>query len=155
MKLRTTIYPLALIIAIPLVLVVFYILNQGKFEKPVENQLSTANAQGKDGMIEYDVKWKGLGKPIIHKVTFSGAENLELTSSVNLEQDKANNEIVAEEVKPGIYELDLNEAHLANKQFIIKLKNTAENEEAISDLTITEIRYKTFGIIRNQPFENE
>src|SRR5699024_10788430 len=82
MQLRKTFYPIAVLIAIPLVIIVFYFLNQGKFDEQIHKEnIEDENTKEKDVFIEYSVQWEGLGNPTIQDITFSGRDSLEITAA--------------------------------------------------------------------------
>ena len=75
MKLRRTLYPVTVAIAIPLALIVFILLNQGHFEQV------SANLSKNDTRLESFFVWRGLGKPKIHSVKLNKEEEMDLIDS--------------------------------------------------------------------------
>lgn len=148
MQLRKTLYPIAVLIAIPLVIIVFYFLNQGKFDEHIHQEnIKDEDAKEKDVFLEYSLQWEGLGDPTIQDITFSGRDSLEITAAFIGSLD--GEEIQVEE-EQGAYRIQLPEKGIDHQQLKIMLQLS---EEAIHDdnpVTSISIRYKTFGITRTQ-----
>lgn len=74
MKMRRTLYPVTVAIAVPIVIIVFIILNQGHFK-----QVSSTLLESKQTMESYFI-WKGFGKPNIQSVKLDEEHNTKLVS---------------------------------------------------------------------------
>src|SRR5690625_568967 len=71
MKVRKKIYPLAITISLPLVFIIFYLINQGHFEQLSHSSVSSDLAkENKVLYLGYDLSWKGIGKPKIKDMHF-------------------------------------------------------------------------------------
>jgi hypothetical protein len=137
-KLRKTIYPIALIIGVPLVFIVFYMLNQGKFtfeDTAVQEYLVDGHHY-----TVYAMKWKGYGNPMIESVILLEKPNDEVTPYI-LQQSQVT-EAAIQELKP------VKNIRLTSHQFYFVLK-TEQGNEALYEPSL-EIYSKTFGINRKQ-----
>src|SRR5699024_2258493 len=113
----------ALIIAIPLVLLVFYFLNQGKFEKNTHAQLSVEGLQEQDKVVlQYDLEWKGFRSPRLTTIALSGEADLEIMAFIKYSKAENIQEKTVKEVDPGKYEIDVNNDVLKEDQFSVVVK---------------------------------
>lgn len=148
MQLRKTFYPIAVLIAIPLVIIVFYFLNQGKFDEQIHKEnIEDENTKEKDVFIEYSVQWEGLGNPTIQDITFSGRDSLEITAAFI---DSLEGEEIQVEEEQGAYRIRLPEQNIDHKQLKIVLQLSEEALQTENPVTSISIRYTTFGITRTQ-----
>ncbi|HLQ96954.1 MAG TPA: hypothetical protein VK108_11380 [Pseudogracilibacillus sp.] len=128
MQLRKTLYPIAVLIAIPLVIMVFYFLNQGKFEEHInKEEMSDGDTKETDAFLNYTMQWKGFGSPIIQDITFSGPDALEI-SAVFIDSLEGK-EMEVEETEQGAYRIQLPAENLDHKQLKLLLQVSAETME--------------------------
>src|SRR5699024_840759 len=124
MQLRKTFYTIADLIAIPLDIIVFYFLNQGKFVEQIHNEnIEDENKKKNEVFIEYSVQWEGLGNRTIQDITFSGRDYLEIKAAF---KDSLEGEEIQEEEEQGAYRIRLTEKDMDHKQLKIVLQLSEE-----------------------------
>jgi hypothetical protein len=136
MKLRRTVYPIALIVAIPLVLIVFYILNQGKFAFNPEETVQNNQMDGHI-FVAYPMTWEGYGKPIIEEVSVPEKVTPYILQTKHITTEEPLALEAIENVK------------LKSHQFYLVIETDETQNERLNEKKL-EIRYKTFGINRKQ-----
>lgn len=127
MKMRKTVYPIAIIIALPLVLMVFVVLNQGHFIQLEKEQFIQNIQNSTDQSTDVHFRWKGFGNPKITSIHF--AEENSTYQIVNRKTSRKTSEA----------ESDLSLQLSADQSDI--------DEEKPPVLIL---RYKTFGITKEQ-----
>lgn len=160
MRLPRKIYPFAIIISFTLVLLVFYILNQGDFEKLNHSSIRLDVAkENKVLYVGYNLTWSGYGKPTIKEVTFlnnernSEFQQLHITPYVETSSHQITDILTEEEVINGNYELNYSPVlnYKINKdQFRLVLKFVYTHESDLAELAHVQIKYNTFGIIKEK-----
>lgn len=136
MKLRRTLYPVTVAIAIPLVLIVFILLNQGHFEQV------SANLSKNDTRLEGFFVWKGLGTPKIHSVKLNKEEEMDLIDS----------HISANAVEKNA--TDFGKVMVKKHQPDMSLQMESNHSKMQTNPEII-IHYTVFGINKNQKLEME
>lgn len=136
MKLRRTLYPVTVAIAIPLVLIVFILLNQGHFEQV------SANLSKDDSRLESFFVWKGLGTPKIHSVKLNKVEEMDLIDS----------HISANAVEKNA--TDFGKVMVKKHQPDMSLQMESNHSKMQTNPEII-IHYSVFGINKNQKLEME
>lgn len=136
MKLRRTLYPVTVAIAIPLVLIVFILLNQGHFEQV------SANLSKDDSRLESFFVWKGLGTPKIHSVKLNKEEEMDLIDS----------HISANAVEKNA--TDFGKVMVKKHQPDMSLQMESNHSTKQTNPEII-IHYSVFGINKNQKLEME
>lgn len=149
MQLRKTLYPIAVLIAIPLVIIVFYFLNQGKFEEHInKEEMSAGKTKETDVFLNYTMQWKGWGSPVIQDITFAGPDSLEIFAVfINSLEGK---EMEVEETEQGAYRIKLPEEDIDHQQLKLLLQVSEATMVEENPVSSVSIRYKTFGITRTQ-----
>ena len=131
MKLRKTLYPFAVIIAVPLVIILFILLNQGHFE-----QMNTVNSSKNNKSSEFYFAWKGFGTPHITSVKTAEQE----TSELNMYHTD-------DEALTQLSTSNMNEETTAEPDIFVQLeRDTATAATLVID-------YRIFGLHRKQHIE--
>lgn len=151
MKMRRTIYPAALIIAIPLVLLVFYILNQGKFEKTaaLEQSADVFHVDGKM-YVQVELEWKGFGNPVLKSLASKETMDDDVQAFVNQTNSEASLEQAVEQMSAGEKLPEVAEYKLMGNTMSLILEMNQEDFEQMQGETTFLLRYRTFGITREQ-----
>lgn len=151
MKMRRTIYPLALLIAIPLVLIVFYILNQGKFEIiNMEHQSIELADVESTGYMKIDLEWNGFGDPVLQSFNAQRTPDedvpaLVVQPLVGVPLEEAVEQLIAGEKLPLVTDYKLTE-----KTMTLLLETKQGDRAQVKEGNKFLLRYRTFGIIREQ-----
>lgn len=153
------IYPVAITISLPLVFLVFYIINQGHFEVQTCSSINPELVKKNNILfIGCDVKWMGFGQPKIHQVNLinedNGTNNNEIDITPFIENQPLTELAVFTEEEAS--RSGLNERLVAvrdykvNNSFRLIIKIEYEDEKVFESFKTLSIRYNTFGIIREQ-----
>lgn len=136
MKLRRTLYPVTVAIAIPLVLIVFILLNQGHFEQV------SAKLSKDDSRLESFFVWKGLGTPKIHSVKLNEESGIDLIAS----------HISANAVEQNATDFGKVMVKKHQPDMSLQMENNHSEMQTHPEIII---HYTVFGINKNQKLEME
>lgn len=146
---RRKIYPIAIIFSLPLVVIIFFIINQGRFEQ--YSQISTPSEKGL--YLEYDIEWQGFGKPKIESIEIideTGDIQLEqLNTSTFIQQLSEDNNLKTEDVVKENY-LQASDYEVNDSSFRLVFHIDDHHKDNLTSVQTLNIRYKTFGISKEQ-----
>lgn len=151
-KMRRKIYPIAIIFSLPLVVLVFFIINQGRFE-----QLSKNCSPSEKGLyLECNLEWQGFGKPEIESIEIINETNYieQLNTKTFIQQVSEDNNRMRENLTEENY-FPASSYKLDESSFRLVLHIEHENKDALDSVQTFIIQYKTFGITKVQQIEVE
>lgn len=157
MRLPKKLYPFAIIISLTLVLIVFYLLNQGHLEQVGYHPSISPDVASQDGVlyISYDMVWTGYGEPKLKEVRClnDAGNELIVTPYIETSSNQITGILTEEEMNEGNYIAnltDVNDYKLADPTFRIVLKLDLAQEEDLQKIAYLQITYNTFGIVKEQ-----
>lgn len=157
---RRKIYPVAIIISLPLVLLIFYIINQGHFKQLNHPSIESSIAKQNNILfIGYDVKWIGFGHPKLKQIYVAndGDEiinhDVRVTSYIEkqpLTELAVNTEKEVDAIGLSDKLIPVQDYKVSSSSFRLIIKIEYENEKALEELEALSIKYNTFGIMKEQ-----
>lgn len=151
MKMRRTIYPLALAISIPLVILTFFIMNQGHFEQVDTVTFSANKLPEINRMMESHLEWKGVGKPKIESIRFDDSlKNDEWTIFL---ADEFNEIKTYHEKLQSTRTVSYQHTDTQTEKKVPVLSILVDKSPSEVNPIEIRIQYKTFGITREQKID--